>query len=263
MSGKGNGGMNRMLSEAFLVRQFRDFYSEVTRLKHLVAEGSGELPGAYSTPEETARSRAVTVVWQRLLSLLEQQELAVTRRHGDYGGMYYKEAQYVMAALADETFLHLDWAGKAEWQTHLLETRLFDSQSAGEVLFQKLERLLHSADPVYAELAAVYLMALALGFQGKFRGDAHSGQLTAYRRQLYAFITRRAPELRHASRYLFPEAHAHTLEAGKSRRLPTARRWVLMLCGVMLLLGSLSHLLWMRLSTDLRQTIAPILRTTP
>ena len=253
--------MNSTLSETFLLSQFRDFYREVVRLKRVVATHAWMAPATQIADAATARTRAVTAVWQRLLTLLEQQELAVGRRGGEYGAMFYKEAQYVMAALADETFLHLDWVGKADWQAHLLEAKLFDSQSAGEVLFQKIERLLHSGDPVYNDLATVYLIALGLGFQGKFRGHDDGAQLADYRRRLYAFIAHREPELLHATQPLFPAAYAHTLVTGKARRLPTAQRWWVLLACTVLLLGGMSHVLWMRVSTDLRQTIAPILRT--
>jgi type VI secretion system protein ImpK len=253
--------MNSTFGETFLLHQFHDFYSEVVRLKRVVATSAWIATAAQLTDESTARTRAVTAVWQRLLTLLEQQELAVGRRGGEYGAMCYKEAQYVMAALADETFLHLDWAGKADWQAHLLEARLFDSQSAGEVLFEKIERLLHSGDPVYTDLATVYLTALGLGFQGKFRGSHDGGQLADYRRRLYVFIAHGEPELLHGTQPLFPAAYAHTLGAGKAHRLPTARRWWVLLVCTGLLLGGISHVLWMRLSADLRQTITPILRT--
>lgn len=261
MEALGYTPMNNTYGETFLLRQFRDFYSEVVCLKRLVATSAWLAPTAQLTDAATARTRAVTAVWQRLLTLLEQQELAVGRRGGEYGVMFYKEAQYVMAALADETFLHLDWVGKADWQAHLLEARLFDSQSAGEMLFQKIERLLHSGDPVYTDLATVYLLALGLGFQGKFRGSDDRGQLTDYRQRLYAFIMRREPELLHATQPLFPDAYAYTLGAGKAPRLPTAHRWWVLLVCTGLLLGGISHILWLQVSSDLRQTITPILRT--
>ncbi|MGE3540623.1 MAG: DotU family type IV/VI secretion system protein [Candidatus Tectimicrobiota bacterium] len=255
--------MNGTLSTAVLVQQFQEFYREVVALKHLVASGTWNLAATPRLDEDTARSRAITTVWQRLLSLLEQQELAVTRRGGDYSSLLYKEAQYVMAALADETFLHLDWVGKQVWQQHLLETRLFESQSAGDSLFQKLERLLRSGDPVYADLALVYLMALALGFQGKFRGTDASEQLARYRQQLYTFITHHEPQLLQTARPLFPEAGAHTLTAGTSQRLPTARRWCALIGVTILLLGCLSHVLWRQVRDDLHHTITPILRAKP
>jgi len=253
--------MNSTFGKTFLLHQFGAFYSEVVRLKRVVATNAWLAPAAQIADEATARTRAVTAVWQRLLTLLEQQELAVGRHGGEYGAMFYKEAQYVMAALADETFLHLDWVGKADWQAHLLEAKLFDSQSAGEVLFQKIERLVHSGDPVYTDLATVYLTALGLGFQGKFRGSDDGGQLADYRRRLYAFIAHCEPELLQAAQPLFPAAYAHTLVVGKARRLPTAHRWWVLLACTVLLLGGISHVLWVQFSTDLRQTITPILRT--
>ena len=81
--------MNSTLSTSILVRQFQEFYREIVRLKQLVASETWSLSAVQMLDEETMRSRAVTAVWQRLLSLLEQQELAMTRCGGDYSNLLY------------------------------------------------------------------------------------------------------------------------------------------------------------------------------
>ena len=46
------------------------------------------------------------------------------RTGGEYASALYRRAQYVMAALADETFLYLDWPGRDAWRANLLEFKL-------------------------------------------------------------------------------------------------------------------------------------------
>jgi hypothetical protein len=86
-----------------------------------------------SVPSPTGKSDMMAEeALRRLQTLLEMQALEAGRRGGEYGVLYYKEAQYVMAALADEIFLTLDWTGRDTWRSDLLETRLFGTYDAGE-----------------------------------------------------------------------------------------------------------------------------------
>lgn len=244
-------------SGSFLLTQFREFYTEVIRLKRLIQAGTWVFSasvGGEGTPEQ-----ATTAVWQRLLSVLEHQSAIAGRSGGEYGSVFYREAQYVMAALADEVFLNLNWEGRRAWTANLLEAKLFDSHVAGELFFQKLERLLQNRDPVYIDLAEVYLLALALGFQGKFRGIDDSGQLDYYRRQLFSFISRRDPNILDESRRLFPEAYAHTLDEARARRFPALRKWVTALALLILVLLAVSYGLWLHLTADLSPIIQQLL----
>ena len=86
----------------------------------------------------------------------------------------------------DEIFLHIvEWDGVEIWHNNLLETRLFDSYIAGEQVFRHLDKLLQERNPVYADLARIYLIALSLGFQGKHRNTSDTQQLDKYRQQMF------------------------------------------------------------------------------
>ncbi|HYE89568.1 MAG TPA: hypothetical protein VEA38_01055, partial [Terriglobales bacterium] len=103
--------MNGGGDDSFLLAQFREFYREVIRLKQSVQGGTwhaapapapdGPAP-AGETPQVGAR------IWQRLVSILETQALTAGRSTGAYGAELYRDAQYVMAALADEVFLNTE-----------------------------------------------------------------------------------------------------------------------------------------------------------
>ncbi|HVF68435.1 MAG TPA: DotU family type IV/VI secretion system protein [Pyrinomonadaceae bacterium] len=192
---------------------------------------------------------ADTYVMQSLCALLKRQEEQALRYGGTYGAEFYREAQYVMVALADEIFLNAkQWDGYRSWVSNLLESKLFGTHVAGEVFFQKLDRLLVERDPVYRDLAAVYLMALSLGFRGKYGGRDDGGQLERYRRQLFSFVFRRKPDLNSQTSQMFPEAYYHTVRDETKRKLQNPRAWLILLCAVVVAYVALTHGIWMKLT---------------
>ncbi|MCH8293250.1 DotU family type IV/VI secretion system protein [Candidatus Poribacteria bacterium] len=237
--------------ESSLVTQFREFYYEVIRQKRWVQANPWGFSRERSPESGSNRAGVIDTVQQPLLSLLKQQEVDARQMGGDYGLRLYKEAEYVIASLADEIFLGLEWEGHHAWNANLLESQLFDSHDAGERLFQKLDKLLQDRDPAYTDLAHVYLMALALGFQGKFRDIDDAGQIDGYRRRLFAFIARRDPDLRDESKHLFPEAYACTLTEGHSGKLRDVRKWMGWLILAILAWFVVSSVLWFNVTSDI------------
>jgi len=132
-----------------------------------------------------------------------------------------------------------------------LEAKLFNSQAAGQRIFENLEILLSQRDPITLELARLYLIVLALGFQGKYRQSDESGQLLSYRRQLYHFITQRDPNELYESLYqdpdkrLFPESYRSTLVINKEQQqwLPALYKWHVLL--VLLVIGLMFSSFWL------------------
>ena len=238
--------------ETFLVASFREFYRDLLAVKERARggrwRGAAESAG---TPQD---------LWRHLLSILERQALDAGRIGGDIGAELYRQAQYVMAALADDTFVHLRWPGREGWTTNLLEARLFGTHRAGEEVFDRLERLLRERDSAYVELGRVYLMALALGFEGKLRGRPEGPALLgAYRRSLYRFIHHREPRVVRGDESVVPQAYAATLEVAEPRRLPYLRRWIVTGLLVIVLWVAGGHLVWRHLVTGLEPLVQRIL----
>lgn len=98
------------------------------------------------------------------------------------------ESLYAMCALADEIFLNMNWDGKKFWETHLLENAFFNTHISGELIFKRIDNLLLEGNALFVDLAEIYLKMLALGFTGKYRGDAISKDVDNYRDKLYMFI---------------------------------------------------------------------------
>lgn len=247
--------------ESFLTAQFHDFYREVVRLKRQVERGEWVFESGEERKAEAGDRPAPSAVWQSLLTLLERQTLAARRTGGDFASEIYRQAQYLMVALADEIFLNLDWGGRESWQQRLLEAELFQSHRAGEELFGRLDRLLLRRDPVHLDLARLYLFALSLGFQGKYRGLPDGDfQLTNYRRRLFNFIKGRDPEPE-ATEHLFPEAYASTLDQGAKSQLPHLRPWLIAFAVLISLWIVAAHPVWRNLIADMEPAIRSILGT--
>jgi type VI secretion system protein ImpK len=236
---------------SFLPRAFREFYAELVRQRRAVladpwpraAEGAGSAGAAPDGGTVSARLQA----------LLERQGLEAGRLGGQAGAALYRDAQYVMAAVGDEVFLHLDWWGRRAWAGSLLEARLFGSQVAGERVFDRIDELLRDRDPVRRDLAAVYLMALSLGFQGRYRESRDAFRLEEYRRELFGFVFRRQPSLLRGERRLFPAAYEHTLRSAPPPPSRRASRWALALAGVALAYLLAAGLVWRDVSRPVRE----------
>ncbi len=284
-------------NEPFLLSQFREFYTEIIRLKRLikdseiprpevsvpetVAEGNGhtaqgamtgKLPpidpamlqtwsgsekitslavrGTVDSDREptSEQSKLALLVWQSLIALFRRNAVQILRVAGKPTDNYF-EAQYVMAAFADDVFIHLNWEGKRAWTSNLLETALFQSHVAGEMFFDKLDRLLRDRDPADKSLAAVYLTALSLGFRGKYHGLNDHGKLRRYRQELFAFVFRQPQDLKGDSKIAFPDSYVKNLRIEKKKKLTNPRVWLVVLGFVLVAYLAVSHGLWLSLTS--------------
>lgn len=197
-------------SESWLYRYFHEFYAEIIKIKELTHAGNLTFLPADNR--------------QQLVSLLKHQSVEAAQQGGEQGAKLYREAQYLMVALTDEIFLHLlEWEGQEAWRSDLLEVTLFNSRAAGQRVFENLETLLRERDAKTLELARLYLIALALGFQGKYRNTDDAGELMNYRYRLFSFITARDASkldeyLSHKDKRIFPDSYKYTLEPSHKKR---------------------------------------------
>ncbi len=220
---------------------FEDFYTQVLKNKQLVVSK----PWEREEDKETSTPNAVAAyILSTLQTFIEEQTIEVLEGGSGFSENYYAAAQFIMVSLADEVFLSLKWPGKQYWESNLLEQRFYNTHSAGQVFFEKLDLLLENKDPVQTDLAILYLNALALGFQGKYRHSNDDTTLASYRKRLFVFINRRDPYLFRQKVHLFPDAYAHTLEGNSIKELPTLRNWYLILLGLASTYFLASYIMW-------------------
>ncbi|EYF02861.1 DotU family type IV/VI secretion system protein [Chondromyces apiculatus] len=230
-------------SVTLLLKAFQDFYAEVARQKALLLHPMGGTP-----PSPDA-------VRQHLVDLLESQAVALSRHLAEHELRLYDDAQYIMAATADEALLDLDWVGRSDWAERPLEAHLFHTHDAGERFFRKLDDVLEGRATVSTALLLVYLAALGLGFQGKFRALGARDQPEMYRRRLARHLGRMDPALLAPNQGLCPEASAHTLENAPRAELPTLRAGWVPLFAVVACLLLVAQLLWAYRVTDVNEAL--------
>lgn len=245
------GWEHRVLASAF-----RDFYvclsdvgAEVEADPWHFTKRSGD--GAEE--RAAARREAAARVRTRLRSFLRDQSRELARVLGPEGGERLDRAQYVMASLADEVFVNLQWEGRDVWGHELLETHLFGSHVAGERVFEQAEALLEEGGDEDWDLAYIYLSAISLGFLGKYRGAADDTPLQGLRRRLLAFVMRGRTTLADDLDPLFPQALEHTLVTSGGLRLPPVRTWAAVLAVVVAAYLVMAHLVWVDVSSGLRE----------
>jgi type VI secretion system protein ImpK len=115
------------------------------------------------------------------------------------------------------------------WREELLEAKLFGTQNAGDLLFQRIEEVLSDRELASVELSRVYLIVLALGFQGKYRDALDADHiLETYRQRLFRFIYKRDPLATRGAELVVPQAYAATAtDNERSKQLPYLRPWIL------------------------------------
>lgn len=209
-----------------LLARFADFYEELAQCKEAIQKGT--LPGLFEDqyPAHPTAGDLAAMVSRRLLRRLDYQLREVTANGTSEEQAQYRRALYVMAALADEVFLlELVWPGSEPWLQHLLEYSLFRTRQAGQVFFQQIEELLRSqAGDAQRELAAIFLLALQLGFKGEYRGHGGQEKLETYRRKLIAAIDARRQEGDERKR-AFAQAYSYILFEHSDQRLAPLRPW--------------------------------------
>lgn len=248
--------------DPYLLVAFRQFYGEVLRLKEEVRHPKGERDEAGAALDATQRAARVSDL---LLAKLRRQAAEAGRRGGDWGADAYRDAQYAMATLADEVFLRAEWDGRKGWDgreawaADLLETRLFGTYVGGERLFTQIDELLRDPEPLRRPLAAVYLMVLSLGFQGRFAGRADAGaRIDAYRKRLFVFVYPDARSALRGDQPLFAQAYHHLADDALPERLPPTRRWLTAALVALALYLVVSHGFWRSVSRGVAESSAAV-----
>lgn len=152
---------------------------------------------------------------------------------------------YVMAALADEALLHqVDWPGRQQWMGTLLEQSLYGSRVAGEEIFDLGQAIADGAIVGRADLAAAILLALALGFRGRWRGVDDHGAIDTLRRHLYESVYSQPPPSHLVWQSALPSPVEPVLSSGRLVRLPRTTPWLGAIAVVAAVTLGLSTWIW-------------------
>jgi type VI secretion system protein ImpK len=236
-------------AEHSLLAQFRQFCRELMRVKYALHAGMRSLAGAES---DERQQDPVLLVHHHLKSYLERLYVTGTRAGGFYSPELYRELQYIMAALADEVLLYMtEWPGRGQWKDNLIEVALFETRLAGERVFEHIDALIARGTAANADLAGVYLVALSLGFRGKYRAIHDRAALHQYRRALRQIVERHALLQIRADQPIFADAYTHTLEEGRAARLPHLRPWIIAIIVAVAAYLAIQQVVWVRGTSDI------------
>ena len=154
------------------------------------------------------------------------------------------------------------WHGANYWRQNCLETKVFQTQVAGERIFSQIESLLRTNDPLQRGLARLYLLCLSLGFQGKFRTQGNS-QILSYKQQLFSFIYHRSTTLMQGDRaYILEDSLSFVFTEAPTKGLPDLRAWSLTALSVLLIYLFVSYGIWILISQDLHEVLESIFHLT-
>lgn len=166
---------------------------------------------------------------------------------------------YVMASLADEAMLHqVEWPGRAQWMGTLLEQSLYGSRVAGEEIFDLGQAIADGAIVGRADLAAAILLALSLGFRGRWRDLDDDGAIDRLRRQLYEAVHNQPPPSGLVWQWVMPSALEPVLADGRLRRLPRTMPWLVAIVVVLVVAHVVAGLVWRHATADVMAVAAQI-----
>ena len=235
---------------------FRSFWGEIEAARAMALAGAAAAAPGDVTPGATGElTHGATAIRARLLAVLKAQEAASARVAHGASLQAWRDAQFLMAALADDVFVRLDWKGAGWWLWNPLETALYGTRSAGARVFERIDQLTAAGEPAQRELAAVYLAALAVGFEGQYAGAADRSPLDDCRRRLRTFVFGDREPLQGP---LVAQCYAHTDVSGRGPLLRSARVWWWAALVVLAAWLAASSVAWRRATEPIAESAARV-----
>ncbi|HET7649521.1 MAG TPA: DotU family type IV/VI secretion system protein [Gammaproteobacteria bacterium] len=128
-------------------------------------------------------------------------------------------ARFAVVAYLDELILTSSWPDKPHWQQLTLQRELFHTTNAGAEFYTRLSAL--GDDDAARAAREVFYLCLALGFRGKFFGEARFSEFAEVKRATLRLLLPDSQGLDLKSVTLFPEAYGPAHRGHK----PLAGRW--------------------------------------
>ena len=249
-----------LATDSLLLRQLRLFVAEVVRT---IASYDNKL--IMSDEATSSAHTAAEEVCDKLIREIDTQTMEISRIGAPADRAAVEELRYLKAAIADEFLLSRPWPGQSRFTETLIETRLFGSSISGDKIFEQIDALLAETSGPPPQMAPLYLFAIAIGFEGRYRGIQADRKLQPLRDALFRKIYRREPTLApglasqpvNAERVLSPQAYRYPLSNIVPVRFFRFSRGFVGFIGVMLLLLVLSEVLWRVTSAPVRKALEP------
>ncbi len=166
-----------------------------------------------------------------------------------------RDVKYIITVLADETFINLNWEGTEIWKLYLLEKNLFKTEIAGDKFFDMADITLNNLNN--EEMAFMYLVALSLGFKGKYRDIENADEyLNWYKSKLYAIIHFNKEKLFYPGRqHLINSCYDYTCAEGNNKLLPDTNYCIIIIIVIFILYLVISYFIWFNITGDINTTM--------
>lgn len=254
-------------AESAIVQGFQAFYYELLRQKEKALS-------LYFSPEtlnaeENENSKSdtsdvegcVVSIQKRLLSIIENTSNTMLAK-SRISPRYILDAKYIMAVLSDEIFLNLSWEGRKFWGYTLLEKQLFQTELAGDKFFSMLDVII--MDLGNEEMAFVYLMALSLGFRGKYRDLENSEEhINWYKERLCSLLNTKSSKLYFPGRsHMIESCYEHTFVENDESKLPDTSFWSWCVVAVVFVYIVVSYFVWSNITGEITDVLEKIVEQT-
>jgi type VI secretion system protein ImpK len=230
--------------EAFgAVQQFRTFYRDLADIKQCIAAQRWGDIAALPSPDSVSLPADATAraIFARLYRVIAGQGFGLRGRGRGNGGL--PDVGYVMAAVADEVLLHGPaWPGQETWSQTLLEEALYGSRIAGERIFRAAHDLF--AGRSGQAVAVSILLALMLGFRGRYHGTDDGGEISALKERLFGEIFHLPYPVEVDFQTLLSGGVPRPLAEASRRALPSVHPWVMAILLLITLYIVVSDALW-------------------
>jgi hypothetical protein len=236
----------------FLTQEFRSFLGCLDQTRRQIQERQSIGAGPGDLPREPGSIR------ERLALQLTRQVADAQREAYDSKSAAFKHAQYVMARIAEVTLDSFPWWGRGQLRPLTEDFPLPDGWATDLVV--RIDQLL-AADPPSAELAEIYLLALAAGLEPPRDDPKRLRQIEHRRERLITQISTVRPELAVPRvPLLFPEAYTVSQDRRPVVYLPQLGGWVAALAVVLAVLFAVSILIYQGATAPLADTLDETLK---
>lgn len=250
--------MSFRASDSTIVHGFQAFYYELLRQKEKALS-------MFFTPQQDANNENensnaegyVVGIQKKMLAVIENVTNTIHAK-SRINPKFVADTKYIMAVLADEIFLNLQWDGARYWRYTLLEKQIFQTEIAGDKFFTMLDEIV--TDFSNEEMAFLYLMALSLGFKGRYRdienSDEHIGW---YKDRLYSILNTKSARLYFPGRsHMIESCYDYMYIENDNSQIPDYRFWTYCVLAVVFAYILISYFVWANITDDICEILSKI-----
>ncbi len=259
------------LSDSLILKQFRSFVSEVLDLiKNVQIKNNDNLKEKTKKNDDDKNLKIEKNFFEEICfktqeaisKIIELQNLELLKKGSKSEQKRLEEIRYLKAAVADELLLNTNWPGRDFFKNFLIESRLFGSSIAGEKIFSIIDEILEAPPGREPEIEQLYLFALAIGFEGKYRKENSEKIISEIMLELYKHFARKEPSLGPQNRDLdigdrkvSPDAYKNIISNLRPIRIFKISKQFLIFTIIIFVLLLISQISYLILTKSLREVI--------